>query len=200
MHKCIRRVARLLSWSVRAAVEPGQLPAAEISREGRERRGHFPEVRTAAQRSHRESGRGVLLTPTAAGESPPPLPPATLGTRCRHGGRATASHERGDAAGVRGGGVGGQLAGLPPLFEAASCRSVANSPHLPVCDFLLTCGWTRGRRAWARRCSPRGRDPPWAPGPLAAGHGLEGAIPPWAGLPPLPMGPHTTNFASPVKK
>lgn len=38
MRKCIRRVAWLLSWSVRAVMEPGQLPAAEICR-GREKGG-----------------------------------------------------------------------------------------------------------------------------------------------------------------
>lgn len=75
MSKCIQRVARLLSWSVRAAVEPGQLPAAEICGEGGERRGHFLEVKTAAQHSHRESCRGGLPTPSAASKIP-----ATLGT------------------------------------------------------------------------------------------------------------------------
>lgn len=80
---------------------------------------------------------------------------------------------------------GEQLAGLPPLFEAASCRSVANSPHLPACDFLLTSGWTRGRQAWVHRCSPRGHDPPWlvVPHVLATSRGMEGAILPQAGSP-----------------
>lgn len=35
VRKCIRCVAQLLSWSVRAAVEPGQLPAAEICSGGK---------------------------------------------------------------------------------------------------------------------------------------------------------------------
>lgn len=112
MSKCIHRVARLLSWSVRAAVELGQLPAAEICGEGGERRGHFLEVKTAAQHSHRESCRGGLPTPTAANEIP-----ATLDTRCWHGGRATASHERGDAAGGCGGGVGGSLLASPHFLK-----------------------------------------------------------------------------------
>lgn len=160
MSKCIHRVARLLSWSVRAAVEPGQLPAAEICGEGGERRGHFLEVKTAAQHSHRESCRGGAADPNRSQRNPRNPRHPLLARRPSDG-----ISRAGRCCGGPWWRCGGQLAGLPPLFEAASCRNVANSPHLPVCDFLLTCGWTRGRRAWARRCSPRGRDPPWAHDP-----------------------------------
>lgn len=143
MRKCIRCVAQLLSWSVRAAVEPGQLPAAEIC-SGGERRGHFPEVRTAATER-----------PAKGGCRPQPQPARPLQPRCRHSGRAKAPHET-----PRGRG------GLPPCF----LRPLLATPWLtvpPTCGLLPARGWEAsvGSRTlpWARGPS-RPRQQPWAGG------------------------------------
>lgn len=102
VHKCIRRVVQLLSWSVRAPVEPGQLPAAEICWGGG-KKGTF----SGGENSSPTQPWGRQTKPW------PAKPPKPLSSE---GDGAVASHKQGDAVVVRGGGAGGSLlASVQPL-------------------------------------------------------------------------------------